>query len=495
MVQLQKKICPSCQKEFIPKYSQKQKYCDSYRGGPKTCKTYASRVRTGKMESLEVVAVGGVEGEPTTIEEKVQQIMENNFSGMSEVYAIGKELEKSIQDSIIEFNRIISGKSSLLKEIKDLKEELGEMESYGEAHLNESDLAQFREEKQDVRNELATVQKILENEDKRRNELEIIIPIQQIERFRILEKSRTLFKAQFANEKLLSLADYKALSKFDIVYPFGELFEAYKVRDQFHTSALGKLPQPFLVNIFGEKESGKTSVMLTLVSELTNDFKAPVLYLIDFNILINDFWEIAENKGINNEMDLLRLENRMQITQYLAKKDYEFLVLDLSKSYNLNYKFFFELQKQYPKLSIFSISVTPLSELAKTAHLIIEVKNGVGVPKKGGNQDRCILGWQNASADDFDPAEEDEEDYEEVEMIPYDQYQQPMPIYQPIDFEQMFKAFLELQKMMTPQIQAPQPIDKLSPLKDKEIELLKKLKQIKLNKAAKWKALMDKRKR
>jgi len=425
--------------------------------------------------------------------------MKENVDGMAEVKAITLQLERTLEDLVMEYNRSFYGQRPLKQKVERLSEELEMMESWGELNLSESELIELREDKNKLRTEIEVTQKTIEHEAQRLLVLPTLINKTITQKFRLQEKSKGFFKINFTDEKLLNISDYKALSELDIYYPFEELFEEENCLAGLSLKAFNNQPQPFLANIYGEKSSGKTSVLLTLIGELTTLFEAPVLYLMDFNILINDFWEIVDNKNIKHNMDFVRIENRMQITHFLAQKEYEFLVLDLVNASNFNYKFFYSLQKQYPRLSIFYTSIKQMASFKNMTHLTVEVRNGVGKPTKGGNEDRYIIGWNNAHADDFDPQEMEEEftDHEETPMIQNNQHlPPPMPMYQPMDMEKMFKTMQEMMKIMNPpQAQIAPVIDISSIQKDKHIKLLEqKIERIKKDKAARFKALMNKRK-
>lgn len=440
------RICPYCQKEFEVKTTSRQKFCSG------TCKTYMSQVRTGKKESFGQVAIGGVASQEISILEKLEKIAKENYGKMMELYAVDMKIAASIKELIAERENIKIDQGNLPDAIRTLENDLKNMESWGEDNLEENELIELREDKVRIKKELEVAKIRVEKEYKRGLEIDVLIPKIQVARFRNIEKTRILFKAQFTDEKVLTISEFKALSKFNVKYPFEELMEGDFIEDyKIYLRSLDNLPQPFLANIFGEKGSGKTSVMLTLVKELTTLFEASVLYVMDFHILINDFWEMVDKKNINDKMDFLRLENRLQITQYLEKKEYEFLVLDLPKSYNFTYKFFYDLQKQYPRLSIFCISLNPMTGLNNMAHLILEVRNGVGKPLKGGDALNPIIGWEDADGSDFYPTEKKEHNhhhthtnYEEVGTIQNNQYSLPPRNFMD-DFLMFSKMMGELQ--------------------------------------------------
>lgn len=471
------RICPYCQKEFEIKTTSRQKFCSG------TCKTYMSQVRTGKKEFLGKVAVSGVASKETSILEKLEKIAKENYDKMMELYAVDMKIAASIKELIAERENIKTNQGNLPDIIRTLEDDLKNMESWGEDNLEKNELIELREDKARIKKELETAKIRVEKEYKRGLEIDVLIPKIQVARFRNIEKTRILFKSQFADEKVLTISEFKALSKFNINYPFSDLIEGDFIEDyKICLTSLGNLPQPFLANIFGEKGSGKTSVMLTLVKELTTLFEAPILYVMDFHILINDFWEMVDKKNINDKMDFLRLENRLQITQYLEKKEYEFLVLDLPKAYNFTYKFFYDLQKQYPRLSIFCISLNPMAGLNNMAHLIIEVRKGVGKPIKGGDAFNLIIGWEDADGEDFYPKEKKENheahtNYKEVGTVQNAPYSPP-PRNFVNDFLMFSKIMGELQgnpqNMVVNEAAIQESISKDLQIKRLEAEIAKK---------------------
>ncbi len=435
------RICPYCQKEFEIKTTSRQKYCSG------TCKTYMSQVKAGKRTLPPT--------EPTE-QSTFQEVFEANQQALAaamakleklvyEIPALKKEY-KQVESERYDINRNYEVKTST-EEIERLQEKIDRTKD----DITPEELVELESIKQTLITRIEEYKVNAEAVKQRYKKLKVLIPAKIVARFRLAEFCSITVKQAFKNKKVLSGKETLDLKKFTANYPFKELSFNHST---VNFIALDAPSQPFICNVFGNKESGKTSLLLNLCLDFIKYFDSKIFYAIDPDNIA--FEDAMLNKNINaSNISILRLEGQKDLTQSL-NDTYEFLILDISKSYLFNYQFLSKLQKQYPKLSIFIVSENQLKGLAKGANMVIEVRNGVGQMMKGGTDEFCIFGWEDADCDHFYSDDETEAspdqdylDYEEMEA--YEQpFQQQLPPQR--NFMDDFLMFAE---MMT-QIQGNQ---------------------------------------
>jgi len=412
------RICPYCQKEFEVKTTSRQVYCK------RTCSTYMTEVRKGKRELPH--------REPTE-QSTFQEVFEANQEALTAAMVKLEQLINEIPILKQEYLKVKLEKSniSMNYEVETSNEAIEYLEERIERTKNDitpEELAELESRKQILINRIEEYKVNAEAVKKRYKELKVLIPAKIVARFRLAEFCSITVKQAFKNKKVLSGKETLDLKKFTANYPFKELSFNHSF---VNFIALDAPSQPFICNVFGNKKSGKTSLLLNLCLDFIKYFDSKIFYAIDPDNIA--FEDAMLKKNINaSNISILRLEGQKDLTQSLDDT-YEFLILDISKSYLFNYQFLSKLQKQYPKLSVFIVSENQLKGLEKGANMVIEVRNGVGQMMKGGTDENCIFGWDDADCDHFYSDDEPEAspdqdyiDYEEMEA--YEQpFQQQLP--------------------------------------------------------------------
>jgi len=424
------RICPYCQSEFEVKTTSRQQYCK------KTCSVYMSQVRAGKRElpvSKELV-------EKNTLEPSIEELKDRIKEASTEIQRLSVEipiLEKEFM--VIRKNlNTIYGKSNYNRELKYFDGKVKTLNSFIKKRKNKIGSLQG-EEKEKVENQITSFEQEinqieLEKEEYQRKirinngrylELKGIIKTKLVEKFRLFEFYSQAIKTGYKGSNFLPAKMSKMIKEHTATYPFSDF---RKSNESYSFLSLGNPPQPFICNVFGKKGEGKTSILLTLCKDFINVFNSKIFYVVDFDDI--DLENRLESKEILlDNVSILRLENRKLLTQYLPTDNYEFLILDVAKSYTFTYSFLINLQRQYPKLSIFISSVNPLKSLTRGANIILEVSNGVAQLIKGGFDEYCILGWEGAKIDDFEgvhypkkvPPEIENDIEQEGEYIDYEE--------------------------------------------------------------------------
>lgn len=397
------KICPYCQTEFEVEIKSRQEYCK------RTCSTYMSQVRAGKRE----LPVNKKLIKKDTLEPSIEGLKDRIKEAATEIQRLSVEIPILEKEFLIIRKNLntIYGKSSYNRELKYFDDKVKRYNDFIKKRTNkintlqeedkekiENQIISFEQEQQQIQMEKEEYQQKVKISNGRYLELKGIIKNKIVEKFRLFEFYCQAIKTGYKGSNFLPAKMSKMIKEHTATYPFSDFII---VQESYSFLALGKPPQPFICNVFGKKEEGKTNILLTLCKDFIDAFNSKIFYVVDFDDI--DLENKLESKEILlDNVSILRLENRKLLTQYLPTDDYEFLILDVAKSYTFTYSFLINLQRQYPKLSIFLSSVNPLKSLTRGANIILEVSNGVAQLIKGGFDDYCILGWKGAKVDDFE---------------------------------------------------------------------------------------------
>ena len=405
MKEFKSKICPTCGKEFTPKFSSKQGYCDSYKGGAKTCKIYGSLIRTGKKQLI-------VDDEPnesdTSLADSFLKDVELKIKPIKQdIKAVALEIQKMKEDFFNLKNRL-----DKIDRGGFLAEEITELESYlisSDNRLSKSNLSNTKKQsilitRKSAINRLKELQNI-KRYVTRKKEIESTYIFKNIHAFRLIEKCNDYVQFLVPKNGKIDGALNSLLMKYKTYYPFGELvFNGdYKSFD-----CLGKLPQPFFGCLTGERNSGTTRTSIKICKDLVDFFGFKTLYIGNIEQINNEFSELVYSEINSNLFAYKACNSKIEITKLLVNSSYELVIIDPICYFHIDYNFIYQLQKQHSKLSIIGILKSNLESLKRNAHVIIDVKNGMGVAVKGGNNNYNVSAWENANYSD-----EYESEYEE----------------------------------------------------------------------------------
>lgn len=393
MKEFKSKICPNCGKEFIPKFSPKQKYCDSHKGGAKTCKVYNSLIQTGKKNLIVDEPIENDAVFPKVllndIELKIRPIKQD-------IKVVALEIQKMKEDFFIIKNRL-----DKIDRGGFLAEEITELENYlvsSDNRLSKNNLSTTKRTSILItRKSAITRLKELQNvkaDVTRKKEIESTYLFKNIHAFRLIEKCND--NVQFLvpkNDKIDGTLN-SILMKYKTYYPFGELvFNGdYKSFD-----CLGRLSQPFFGCLTGERNSGTTRTSIKICKDLVDFFGFKILYIGNIEQINNEFSELVYSEINSNLFAYKACNSKFEITKLLDREPYELVVIDPICHFHIDYNFIYQLQKQHPKLSIIGILKSNTESLKRNAHVIIDTKNGMGVAVKGGNSSYNISAWEGAN--------------------------------------------------------------------------------------------------
>ena len=405
MKQFIKKECPTCGKEFVPKFDQRQKYCDSYKGGAKTCKGYGSKIRNGKMDAL---AIDNTINSPpvspsilmTDIEEKIKPLKDKINSLQSEILEIRKEYNhiknNMYGDEELDNSAALRHNEKGTEQFKKLLSQEG---------LSNSEIERYKKSFQKCTDFVEKLKNQYQVNLKKKNEIRPLFIDKNIRLFRLIEEVNNYAYSLLPSDGVLTANKNKLLMQFKTYYPFDKVV----LEEDFKAFlCLGTLPQPFFGCLTGERNSGTTRTSIKICKDLVNFFGFKTLYIGNIEQINNEFSELIYAE-INSSLFAYKACNsKLEITKLLVNSPYELLIIDPICYFHIDYNFIYQLQKQHSKLSIIGILKSNLESLKRNAHVIIDVKNGMGVAVKGGNNNYNVSAWENANYSD-----EYESEYEE----------------------------------------------------------------------------------
>ena len=418
MKEFKSKICPTCGKEFTPKFSSKQGYCDSYKGGAKTCKVYGSKIRTGKMNALGTENNSSTSSVPVVLPSSFEEIIKplgNEIDSLKRELSEMKKEYKFIYDNMYgdgkhSKNRL-NYKADIKKwqpELKNLQRELAtatEEDSRTVIERKEESVKVLTESIVEAKKHLDKFNDQFQINSKRREELELIFMVKSIECFRLLEKVCDYIYSLVPNKELITADLNRLLIKYKTHYPFGR-FHVDSKNFSFHI--LGALPQPFFGYITGKPNSGTTRIVVKICADLVKFIGFKILYIGNIEQINNDFKELVYEEIDSNLFSYKACNSKLEITKLIANENYELLVIDPMNYFSIDYNFIYNLQKQHPKLSVLGILKGNSKILERNANVIIDVRTGCGISVKNGYEEVSVIAWGGAEY-------EMEDDYENEE--------------------------------------------------------------------------------
>lgn len=217
----------------------------------------------------------------------------------------------------------------------------------------------------------------------------------KLEIFRTKEKINRLKRENIKLKygEIISANSIDEIEKSITRYEFGECFwdgeQSFEI-DNIYLQPLGTLNKPFLATFMDCNELWESYNWLFRIGEnLVKDYKTKVLNIIPEDY--NDFFPTLKQKGID-KLDnylILKLENNSQIEKAIQEVEPEFLFLWKIKG--LDYNYYKNLKKRYPKMSTFIYSENRVKDtVLKASDLIYQDSHEEYNLKKGGAKEHLF---------------------------------------------------------------------------------------------------------
>lgn len=371
-----------------------------------TCKKYAMEVRQGKREPVprpEEVQIGSLE-ELEAEKEQLKDLEKEYISIGVQIKGLKKERERIKEEELSQFKECWSMAQN---------NEFYYKRKVREGVLSDEQIEGWETLIDEQRGKAEKFRYTYERGLLKEKKAKLLLKNCLLQQFRILEKIGDL-KSKHLNIKtkgVPSASQLKEMELYQTVFPFDE---ALISDDDLY--ALGKQPKPFTCMIYGDRDSGKTILALTLCVALLERFRSKILYVADRQQINKGLYSLIQERTESPLFSVCKADTPTEINTALEKDNFEFLFIDACNYFKLEFTAIRNIMKKYPKLSIFCICHGSITTIRENMRVVFEVREGAGKIVKGiGNDMYYLMAWSGAPQWSDDVYEEEEEEEEEIE--------------------------------------------------------------------------------